>query len=107
MHKQGQCTDLIDKTANELGDDVVTVMLVAVQRDNMELSVKQAIRRYSDVRICTATRIKRVCRRYRNHVKFEQGTVSTEVVIKICILAFPSLWVSCNSRFCIAAAEKY
>ena len=46
MHKQGQCTDLIDKTANELGDDVVTVMLVAVQRDNMELSVKQAIRRY-------------------------------------------------------------
>ena len=46
MHKQAQCTDLIDKTANELGDDVVTLMLVAIQRDNLELSVKWAIGRY-------------------------------------------------------------
>ena len=95
MHKQGQCTDLIDKTANELGNDVVTLMLVAVQKDNLELSVKHAIRRYGDVCICMATKI-RVCRAYRIHGKLEQGTVSTEVVIKTCISAFPSIWVSYN-----------
>jgi len=37
-------------TANELGDDVVALMLVAAQRDNLELSITQAVRRY--VRIC-------------------------------------------------------
>jgi len=96
MHKQGRCTDLIEMTANELGDDVVALMLVAVQRESLELSMKQAIRRY--VRMCTRTRMKRVYRCYRAHAKFEQGIVSTEEVIKTCILAFPSLWVSCNTR---------
>ena len=45
MHKHGQrCTDLIDVTANALSADVVTLMLKAVQCNNLELSVKQAIR---------------------------------------------------------------
>jgi hypothetical protein len=91
MHKQGQCTDLIDKTANELGDDVVTLMLVAVQRGNLELSVTEAIRRY--VRVCIATEIRRVYSLDRTHAKSKQGIVSIEVVTEICIVAFPSLWV--------------
>ena len=46
MQKHGQrCAGLIELTANALGDDAVTLMLVAVQRDNLELSIKQAIRR--------------------------------------------------------------
>ena len=46
MHKHGQrCSDLIDMTANALSGDVVALMLVAVQRDNLELSIKQAIKR--------------------------------------------------------------
>ena len=45
MHKPGQrCTDLIDVTSNMLSAGVVALMLMAVQRDNLELSVKQAIR---------------------------------------------------------------
>ena len=45
MHKGEQrCTDLIDTTANALSGDAVALMLMAVQRDNMELSIKQAIR---------------------------------------------------------------
>jgi hypothetical protein len=45
MHKPGQrCTDLIDVTANTLSVGVVALMLMAVQRDNLELSVKQAVR---------------------------------------------------------------
>jgi hypothetical protein len=44
MHKPGQrCTDLIEKTANALSRDVVALMLMAVQKDNLELSIKFAI----------------------------------------------------------------
>ena len=44
MHKPNQrCTDLIDATANALSGGVVTLMLIAVQRDNLELSVKKAV----------------------------------------------------------------
>ena len=46
MHKQGRCTDLIETTANELGDDVVALMLLAVQRGNLEFNIREAIRRY-------------------------------------------------------------
>ena len=45
MHKPDQkCTDLIEATANALSMGAVAIMLMAVQRDNLELSVKQAIR---------------------------------------------------------------
>jgi hypothetical protein len=45
MHKPGQpCTDLIDVTASALSVGVVSLMLMAVQRDNLELSVRQAIK---------------------------------------------------------------
>jgi len=46
MQKPGQqCADLIETTANALSGGVVALMLVAVQKDNLELSIKQAIRR--------------------------------------------------------------
>ena len=45
MHKPDQkCTDLIEATANALSEGVVALMLKAVQRDDLELSVKQAIK---------------------------------------------------------------
>jgi len=44
MHGQ-RCADLIEMTANSLGGGTVTLMLLAVQRDNLELSVKHAVRR--------------------------------------------------------------
>ena len=46
MQKHGErCTGLIEMTANALSDDVVALMLVAIQRGNLELSMKQAIER--------------------------------------------------------------
>ena len=46
MHRQGgRCGDLIEKTAAALNDDVVELMLLAVQRENLELSVKVALNR--------------------------------------------------------------
>ena len=45
MHKPDQkCTDLIEATANVLSEGVVALMLKAVQRDDLELSVKQAVK---------------------------------------------------------------
>jgi hypothetical protein len=45
MHKHSQrCAELVEMTANSLRDDVVALMLLAVQKDNLELSIKQAIK---------------------------------------------------------------
>jgi len=73
MQEHGQqCTGLIDMTANALSGSTVILMLAAVQRYNLELSVKQAI---------TWT-----------YHKFEQGNGNAGAVIKTCVIAFPSLW---------------
>lgn len=46
MHRQNaHCDDLIEKTAIALNEDVVTLMLLAVQKGNLELSVKVALNR--------------------------------------------------------------
>ena len=44
MHKHDQrCTELIEATANALSGGVVTLMLMAVQRNNLELSITKAV----------------------------------------------------------------
>ena len=46
MHMQNsRCDDLIEKTAAALNDNIVAIMLLAVQRDNLQLSVKEALNR--------------------------------------------------------------
>ena len=46
MHmEESRCDDLIEKTAEVLNEDVVVLMLLAVQMGNLELSVKTALRR--------------------------------------------------------------
>ena len=46
MHlKDSRCNGLIEETAAALNDDVVTLMLLAVQWGNLELSVKIALSR--------------------------------------------------------------
>ena len=44
MHNTGQrCAELIDLTGKQLSGRAIALMLVAVQRDNLELSINQAI----------------------------------------------------------------
>ena len=46
MHKPDErCSNLIEVTADALSGGVVALMLMAVQSDNLELSVKQAVKR--------------------------------------------------------------
>ena len=47
MHKQdSRCGDLIEKTAEALNDDTLALMLLAVQRGNLAVSVKLALNRW-------------------------------------------------------------
>ena len=44
MHKHNQpCTDLIEVTSNALSGGIVALMLLAVQRDNLEVNMKKAV----------------------------------------------------------------
>ena len=43
--EDSRCNGLIEKTAAALNEDVVALMLLAVQRGNLELSVKTALSR--------------------------------------------------------------
>ena len=46
MHiRNRRCDDLIEKTVAALNDDVVASMLLAAQRSNLEVSVKNALNR--------------------------------------------------------------
>jgi hypothetical protein len=45
MHINGShCGDLVEKTAAALNEDIVMLMLLAVQRNTVELSIKYAWR---------------------------------------------------------------
>jgi len=74
MHKSdGRCRSLIEETAGALGADVVTLMLLAVQRSNVELSVKVAM-----------TRV---------HPNFEDEGKDMAKIVKMCLFPFPYIWV--------------
>ena len=46
MHmKDSCCNSLVEETAVALNEDTVILMLLAVQKNNLELSVKVALRR--------------------------------------------------------------
>ena len=46
MHESGKnCIDLLVATANALSEKAVAVMLLAVQRRNLEVSITLAVRR--------------------------------------------------------------
>ena len=43
--KDSRCDELIERTAAALNEDVVALMLLAVQKSNLELSVRTALNR--------------------------------------------------------------
>jgi hypothetical protein len=44
MHEAGKCcTELLEETANALNDNVVSAMLLMVQKGNLELSINVAV----------------------------------------------------------------
>jgi hypothetical protein len=95
MHKPGErCFDLIKTTADALSGSVVSVMLLTVQKDNLELNISQAIKWY--VSIYSMDEMVGLFSFHRAHSMFQQGHGTTETVVKLCIMAFPTIWVSFN-----------
>jgi hypothetical protein len=46
MHKEGQrCTELIEMTANALHSGAVALILLSIQKGNLELNIKKAVER--------------------------------------------------------------
>ena len=43
--KESRCDSLVKETAEALNEDTVVLMLLAVQKNKLELSVKSALRR--------------------------------------------------------------
>lgn len=44
MHEAGKrCTELLERTTNALNDSVVSVMFLAIQKGNLELSINCAV----------------------------------------------------------------
>jgi hypothetical protein len=45
MHKHGQrCTDLLEVTANALSGGAVALILLTIQKDVLELNIKEAVK---------------------------------------------------------------
>jgi len=86
MHKHGQrCTGLIEATANALSGGAVALILLAIQKGNLELNITRAVKWAQST--------------------FQRGGGSTERVIKLCILAFPSIWYP--EAYTLAESETF
>ncbi|KAF8258813.1 hypothetical protein EI94DRAFT_1753446 [Lactarius quietus] len=72
MHlEDSRCDSLVEETAAALNEDTVVLMLLAVQRSNIELSVKTALSRV-------------------DHIDWSE--VEVEQVIRECLIPFPYIW---------------
>ncbi|KAH9066208.1 hypothetical protein EDB87DRAFT_696152 [Lactarius vividus] len=78
MHRQNmRCDKLIETTAAALDNDVVALMLLAVQRGSLELSVKTALNRV-----------------------YSYAGIKVKDMVRECIIVFPYIWVSEVSGCC-------
>ena len=104
MHVTGNhCTELLEKTANALNDCVINVMLLAVQKGNLELSIKLAVMR--SVLSYRMARKKphflyRTCRMIREGEMIGYGERERKKIIGKCVVAFPYMWFYVSVAVC-------
>ncbi|KAJ7112343.1 hypothetical protein C8R44DRAFT_798372 [Mycena epipterygia] len=68
-----RCDDLVESTVDALNPEAVTLMLLAVQTQNLELSVQHAV-------YCTSEQL-------------TSGKTATKHIVKQCLMGFPQLWL--------------
>ncbi|KAH9035533.1 hypothetical protein EDB85DRAFT_867852 [Lactarius pseudohatsudake] len=86
MHRQNRrCDELIEKTAAALNEDTTALMLLAVQKRNLKLSVALAV----------------------NSVYSSAGFIieGAESIVQKCLFAFPYIWVIREWLRCLATFE--
>ncbi len=103
-HKEARCDSLIEATAAALNDNVVALMLVAVQRDNnLGLSVNLALNRsVHQLKGTVGRNLIRLCRVYSRDGFNKHGA---RTIVRECIFPFPYLWVSVHLAFVVAHAH--
>jgi hypothetical protein len=94
MHKPGmRCNKLVEETAAALNDDAVALMLLAVQRSNLELSVKLAVMRW----VCWHKALREyLSSQCSFHPHFMVNTQDIKDIVKTSLFPFPYIWVSVN-----------
>ncbi len=105
MNQQvARCDTLLEATAGELNEDVVALMLVAVQKDNLGLSVNLALKRSAHQFEGTmGGNHTELCRVYssgwfnRHHAKS---------IVQECLFPFPYLWASVYLSFVVHAHDN-
>ena len=91
MHKvETRCDSLLEETAEALNEDVLTLMLLAVQKADLGLSIRTAVTR------CVFHVKNR--ERMQSHQRYSVHNMSlnedTRDVILSCLIPFPQIWAS-------------
>ncbi len=102
--KEARCHTLIEATAAALNDDVVALMLVAVQKDNnlglsVNLALRQSVHRFKET---VGGNLIRLCRVY-SRGGFNKLDAIT--IVRECIFLFPYLWASVHLAFIVTHAD--
>ena len=93
MHMQNRrCNSLIETTAAALNEDVITLMLLAVQRRNLELGVKTALSRWVPKLMSNVGDDLN-----KNHSVCPYTGFKFEHVVQECLIPFPFIWVSTDN----------
>jgi hypothetical protein len=90
MHKDGaDCLELINETAKALDEATLMMLLLTVQRDNLDLSVRLAVGRYI---LRTRDDVKIADFGFRCYDRFSEGAQDQELILQ-CLHPFVTLWV--------------
>ena len=97
--QEARCDTLIEATAAELNEDVVALMLVAVQKDNLGLSVNLALKRsVHQFKGTVGGNPIELCRVYSS------GWIDrlhTKCIVQECLFPFPFIWASVHLAFIV------
>src|SRR6266404_1351167 len=104
MNKQDACCDsLIEATAAALNEDTVALMLVAVQKDNLGLSVDLALKRsVLQFRRAVSGNLIELFRAYSSGGFNE---LDAETIVRECLFSFPYLWAGIHLMFIVVHAH--
>ena len=106
MHIQNRrCDDLIEKTVATLNDDIIASMLLAVQRNNLDFSVRSALIRW----VC---QLNGQCQQQSQQNCSAYSRPGLEVkdkweIVGGCLRAFPFIWASCDSLNLLYMPHEY
>src|SRR6266404_1169468 len=97
---EARCDNLIEVTAKALNEDVVALMLVAVQKDNLGLSVNLALNRsVHQFKGTVGGNLIRLCRVYS---RGGYNKLDAITIVRECLYPFPYLWASFHLVFIVA-----